>query len=485
MSLSKSRFIAGLQCHRRLWWEVHEPDAAELVPDPVSAFRTEQGQRIGELARGRFPGGRLIELPRAESRARIAATRAALDAGVPAIFEATFGADDVVVRVDVLQQSRDRFALIEVKSSTRVKDEHLPDVAVQLHVLRRSGLDVTRADVMHVNRECRHPSLDDLFARADVTVEAEDLQPVVLDEIAAQLAMLEGPLPSVPIGAHCTSPRKCPFINRCWKEVPAHHVTTLFGFGKRAWQLARQGLETIHDLPAGLKLSPVAARQRLAVQQARLVVEPELAAVLDHFQAPLAFLDFETIAPAAPAFPGCHPYDPVPVQFSLHVATGDGAFAHHEWLATAGTDPRPELAARLVAACSGTGSILAYNAPFEKRCLRHLAEAVPALAGALGEIEARAVDLLPVVRRHVYHPFFHGSFSLKTVLPALVPAVGYGELAIADGDIASVWLYRLLLQEHTIPENERGQLRKDLLAYCRTDTWALVKLLERLRDLSA
>jgi cytoskeletal protein CcmA (bactofilin family) len=220
--LSKSRFAAGCQCHKLLWWRVHEPQAEELQPDIVLQDRLDQGRQVGEMARDRFPGGVLIDFPHREVDAKIAATKAALDGGAPAIFEASFLADDVFVAVDVLERNGDGFTLIEVKSSSSQKPEHVPDAAIQTHVLRQCEITVHCAEIMHLNREFRFPDQGDLFRRTDVTTPVEQMLGEVPDEIARQLDAIGGPLPEVAIGAHCFEPRDCPFMNRCWPDSPRH-----------------------------------------------------------------------------------------------------------------------------------------------------------------------------------------------------------------------------------------------------------------------
>src|SRR5438309_11392024 len=167
--LSKSRFTSGLQCHKKLWWEVHEPDAIELQPDKVLQDLFDQGRQVGELARTRYPGGVLIDLPHDARAERVAATRALLDAGAPAISEATFIADDTFVAIDVLEKQDDGYHLTEVKSSSSQKDEHIPDVAIQARVAAACGVQITAAAVLHLNKQFRHPASGDLFARTDVT----------------------------------------------------------------------------------------------------------------------------------------------------------------------------------------------------------------------------------------------------------------------------------------------------------------------------
>ena len=480
MRLSKSRFISGLQCHKQLWWRVHEPEAPELAPGAEQQALFDQGHLVGAKAREQFPGGVLVDAHHSDFAGRLAQTQAALAAQAPAIFEAAFFVDDVFVAVDVLERTERGWTIVEVKSSTSVKEQYIPDAAIQMQVLRRSGLNVERAEIMHLNRECRFPDLGNLFVRADVTDEVEAALPEVLWESTAQLRMLEGPLPDVVPGRHCETPYKCPLHGRCWPVAPPHHVRTLYHIGSKAEGLEARGMVTIYDLTDDLELSFIADRQRRSVQENRLIVEMSLHNALDVIAYPCAVLDFETVVLAIPVWNGCRPYDQVPVQFSCHIVTDQGDMTHDAWLADGPEDPRPEIAARVVDACRGARVVVAYNASFEKTILGQLAEAVPEQAEGLGDIAARLVDALPLVRDHVYHQDFGGSFSLKSVLPALIPGMGYEGLEISSGGLASLKLRRLMF-DRDMPLTEREQTREALLQYCAVDTLGVVRLLEELR----
>jgi predicted RecB family nuclease len=484
VGLSKSRVMAGLQCHKLLWWMVHEPTAPELQPDDLAQATMDRGSRVGELARTYVPGGLVIDLPYNAYEERITLTRQALEDGAPAIYEASFRGGGVFVAVDILKREDRGFRLIEVKSTSSVKDHHISDVAVQAYVLRQNGLDLTGTEVMHLNRECAYPDLSTLFVRSDVTEAAHAIEARMPGCIAQQTEMLQRPVPEVPIGDHCTTPYECPFLSRCWPTLPPHHVSTLYGIKHRVAEFEEQGYRTIYDLPKDVALSAIANRQRRAVQEGRIIVEPTLSRALDGLVPPIAFLDFETVSLAVPVWEGCHPYDTVPVQFSCHVQGADGRVTHHEWLAEGPGDPRPALAARLIRTCESARTVVAYNADFERRCIEQMAEILPALATPLRSIITRLMDLLPVVRNHVYHPDFGGSFSLKSVLPMLVPELGYDTLPISDGGTASVELECLLFSGDGLGPAVKEQLRSDLRRYCHQDTWGLVRLLERLRGLA-
>jgi hypothetical protein len=441
--LSKTRFTSGLQCHRLLWWTVNEPTAPELETSPELAAVFDQGARVGDLARTYIPGGELIDLPYWDTEGRVDATRAAIAAGKRVIYEAAFRADGVFASVDILHRAPKAtgWTLSEVKSTTKVKAPHIPDAAVQTHVLRRVGLPIVRTELMHLNRACRHPDLSNLFTRADVSDEVETFLPKVPGEVKAQLTMLgRSTPPAVRTGRHCTSPYECPFLARCHGVEPS------------------------------------------APLDGDVVIRPGLGEALAMLNQPVAHLDFETINPAIPVWPGCRPYDQVPVQFSVHVepVRRDGETRHFEWLAEGADDPRPELARALVHALEGAGSIVVWHQPFEEQRLRELQEAVPELAGELQNVIDRLVDLLPIVRAHIRHTGFEGSYSLKNVAPAVLPGLRYDEMEIGDGGTASRTLEAMLLGPK-LPAAEKQKTREALLSYCEQDTRATMGVLAWLR----
>src|SRR6059058_1316659 len=484
--LSKSRFVTGCQCHKLLWWTVHEPDARELQPDKVLQDLFDQGRQVGEAARARYPGGVLIDLPHHAGAERVAATQEALDAGAPAVFEATFIADDTFVAIDVLEKQKDGYRLTEVKSSTSQKEEHISDVAIQARVAAACGVKITAAEVLHLNKEFRNPASGDLFARTDVTAPVVEFLPRVPDEIDRQREMLAGPLPDVPIGLHCFEPRECPFMGRCWPDTP-DHIRHLAGVGpKRTAAYLARGITSVADLPAREKLNFTQRRQLKAMAENRIIVEPTLAAELAPFGGVdfrLGFLDFETIARAIPVWPGMAPWQQAAAQFSYHERQPDGSYTHAAFLAEGPDDARPKLAAAMVSATANAERVVMYT-PFEKTRIRELQRAVPELAAELAGLEAKLIDLNPVVKNCVYHPAFRGSFSLKDILTPLVPELTYSDLVIVDGRVASVEIARLLFVADKIPRQERDRVRQDLLNYCERDTWAMVKLVERLRELA-
>jgi len=480
-NLSKSRFVAGWQCHKLLWLKVHEPLAEELQVDVVLQDRFDQGVQVGTLARGLFPGGVLIDLPH-DDPWRVEATRKAIDDGVPAVFEATFIEDRVYASIDVLERTANGFTLIEVKSSSKVKDDHIPDAAIQTWVTRKAGIDVRRVELMHLNTHFRHPDIGDLFQRTDITAQVEAFQPRIPLMIEEQLAILAGEEPEVPVATHCwMTDRECPFWDRCFPR-DEHHVWTLYrAQTNQKWGLVLQGHTRVVDLPSNHPLTETQKRQRRALEANQLIVEPGLCEELRAFDGRLGFLDFETISRAVPVWPAVGPWRQVVVQFSYHEQQADGTFTHRAYLAEGPGDPREELALQLLDATAGAEKIVMYS-HFERTRIKELAVWLPHLADRLSELEKKLVDLLPLIQNNVYHPRFAGSFSIKHVLNPLVPDLNYNDLAIVDGLVASVEIARLLFVAHLV--KDRDQLRRDLLAYCERDTWAMVRLLERLREMA-
>jgi Domain of unknown function(DUF2779) len=484
--LSKTRVLAGLQCPKRLYLRLTAPELAE-APDAALRFRFAQGHEVGRLARDAFPGGVAIEDGPGGLDAALARTAALVsDPAVPAIFEATVRHDDVLVRVDVLARgTRGGWRLIEVKSTTGVKAHHLPDVAIQRHVLAGSGLTVEAVAVMHLSRDYVYPggALDParLFAVVDVTPQVDALAldlPRLLVELRATLAA-DTP-PDIAPGLQCTKPHLCEFFDQCNAPLPLDDIANLPGLhGKRLDALVARGITRIAELPADFALNPRQERARRAVLAERMLVEAPLAGELAGLGYPRYFMDFETLGPAIPRFAGMRPYDGIPFQWSVHVVRAPGAAPEHrQFLADTDADPRRRFLEALVAAIGESGPVVVYNARFEGQYLEALGQALPDLAPAAARIRARLWDLLPVVRQHVYHPEFRGSFSLKRVLPAVVPALAYEGLEVAEGSAAGpVW--DLLVRGHPEPA-VAARLEAALREYCRRDTLGMVELVRAL-----
>lgn len=487
MRISKSKFVAGCQCVKRLYWQVHQPELA-AEPDAAAHAIMEQGREIGLLARQLFPGGVEVGNEGSLDQAIRATRELVANPAVPAIFEGVFLHDGVLVRVDVLHQRGDgRWRLVEVKSSTSVKEEHLDDVAVQYRVLSRFGLDVGSCCLAHVNRSFvfRGGSIDPwrFFRIRNVTRQVVKLQPKLTFQLRAAFTVLSMPsAPEIAPGRHCTSPVTCEFLDRCNPPLPDDHIGYLPRLHASAEEaLEELGVESIHDVPDDFELTAIQRRAATCVQTGQPWFDSEgLKTALASLKYPICYIDFETINPCVPRFAGMRPYQQIPFQYSIHSQHEPSAEPEHrEFLALDSSDPRREFIRSLCAALGESGSIIVYNAGFESQRLSELAAWLPEFADQIKSIQARLWDLLPVVRNYVYHPAFAGSYSLKTVLPALVPEMTYEGMEVTNGQDAGLAWENLI--RGSLDQAERERIRKALLAYCGQDTLALVRLVEMLQ----
>ena len=486
--LTKSRTMAGLQCLRRLWLLVHEP---QEYGEPPAGSPLAVGHEIGRHAHRLFPGGALVaEAPwrHAEAVARTATLMA--NPAVPAIFEAAFTHDDIRIRVDVLERLPDGWGLREVKSSTGVKDHHLDDVGLQLHVLEGSGVAVRSAEVVHVNNTyVRGTSGVDwpaFFTRVDVGDAVGGRRGDLVARLPAMRACLrEDTAPSIEPGGHCHAPYGCDFWDDCTASKPSDWIALMPRLNPaRMQELQALGILAISAIPADFPLTWKQTIIRDATASGQPYVAPDLARLLHGFAPPACYLDFEAMMPPIPLYAGTRPYQTIVFQWSLHGVDDNGVLHHREFLAAGDEDPRRRFVETLVTTLAGfAGPILVYS-PYEQTQLKVLASQFPELRPAIEAIVRRLLDLLPIVRNAVYLPGFGFSNSIKSVAPALSPGFGYDDLdGIADGTAASGAFLQLASGAVSGPE-AIGQLRGALLAYCRRDTLAMVEVHRALVRLS-
>jgi Domain of unknown function(DUF2779) len=484
--LSKSKYLSGLQCLKRVYLEVHHPQLA-TPPDVSTQAILDMGTEIGELARRRFPTGVLVTAGHRQREAALAHTAELVqDPTVSAIFEGAFLHDGVLVRVDVLErvpaaeEGGPRWRLIEVKSSTRVKDVHLDDLAIQSLVLMGTGLTLSSTCLMHINTgylyEAGEVDLTQLFAIQDVTEAVTKRRTEVLGRLASmKSALLQRQPPAIEPDHHCHSPYECPFWNHCTKDKPARWIYHLPGAKQVVGRLVEQGIVTIDEIPAGTSLSPVQHRVKANVEW----VSAKLGQVLESVRYPVHHLDFETVMLAVPRFPSTRPYQAIPVQWSDHIEQESGELWHKEFLHDAISEPRKRWAEALIEAIGEEGTVCVYS-PYERAIMEQVAEAYPEFRSAMKQIIKRIWDLFPVIRDHYYHPAFQGSYSIKSVLPAVVPSLGYDDLTIREGGQAASQYYRMVFVENDWVE--QASIREALLRYCARDTMAMVELRRVLRE---
>ncbi len=495
-SLSKSQYVRGRQCVKSLWLYRHRKD----LQGPVDEFQQgifDHGTEFGQLAHQRLAGGVLIAEGHDEPDKAVMKTAVAIASGIKFIYEAAFLFEDVLVRADIIQRNIDgNWNLFEVKSSTKVTDIYLLDVAIQRHVLAGAGLQLNRCFVMHANPGYVRRGaleLDRLFEITDVTEESRDALLDVPGELARMKALADAPeAPPKPIGEHCTKPYPCDFKDHCWAHVPEYSVFNL-GYAKmdKKLELFNSGTREIrHITPA---LHTRTAGQRAPGEGARAggarVDVKAIKKFLETLTYPLAHLDFETDNPVIPPYDGLRPYTQMPFQAVLCVQDELGApVVEYGFLGDGMRDPRKDLMTFLLEHVPPDGSVIAYHKSFEAGRLEELAPSA-GVGGSLADkfllkMVDRLADLADPFRTNAYtHPDFKGRWSIKAVLPVLVPSMSYEGLEIGDGAAAMAAYAKL--RDPKLPASERARITHALKVYCGQDVVAMVKILEHLYDVVA
>ena len=431
----------------------------------------------------------LVENPYYEVPQAIAKTNALIaNPAVPAIFEAALVHDNVLIRVDALERLPDgRWRLNEVKSSTRVKDEHLEELAFQAHVIVANHLELADVYLVHINKEYirnRAIDLNEFFVSEDVTENVIPLLSTVPRQIAEMHSVLRLPeAPTIRPSRHCFQPHDCEFWQRCISDKPADWVFYIPRLTKQVFdRFERYGYESMEEIPASFANQLTAIQQRVvnAAKSGNVYRSPELAKELTAVAPPVGYLDFETFNPAIPLYPNTSPYQRIPFQWSLHHDAGSGDLTHSEFLADGEIDPRREFAETLLAAVEGVLGPVTVWSPFEASVIQELSGLFPELADRLAAVLDRIVDLLPIVRNHVVHPAFRGSYALKAVAPAVAPEIVYdGE--ITKGSEASAAFY-WVAADPTLSPQTRAALQQALLKYCADDSLGLARVHQWLKS---
>ena len=488
--LTKSRYCKGVQCPKMLWLDEHHPEFGE---DTASQTVLDNGTKVGKLARGYFGGYELVEF-NSDKNKMMEKTRALMRTA-DNIAEASFCDGSLFCAVDILHRNSDGWDLVEVKSSTEISEIYLDDAAFQYHVLTMCGVAVKGVYILHIdNTYVRGEQLDikSLFILEDCTEAAIRKSHEISSDgiIDAMLEYVNRSVePAKDIDLCCDKPYACAYKKYCGKNIPEYSVFNLARMqAKKKYELYHNGIVSYEDiLSSGAKIN---ANQKRQVESV-IYDKPdeydvdEIRNFLSTLSFPIYHLDFETFQQAVPEFIGCRPYEQIPFQYSLHVEYEDGKLDHFEFLAKEGEDPRRALAERLVQDIPMGVCSAAYNMSFERTVLKHLAEEFPDLSDHLMDIHDNMHDLMiPFQKQYYYSKAMQGSYSIKYVLPALWPGdpeLDYHNLeGVHNGSEASASFAEMA--DHT--PDEIAEMRENLLKYCGLDTYAMVKVLKKLREIA-
>lgn len=496
LHLSKSKYCALWQCPKLAWLKKYKPELQTIDEATLAIMKT--GSEVGDLAMGLF--GDFVEVTaydgeKLDLTKMIEATKAEMDRGTPIICEASFSYNGLYCAVDILKKENGGWAIYEVKSSTHSEREvYAADVAFQKYVLEHCGVNVTGTYLVVINIEYMFDGtlkLDEFFCVADVSEAAAEKSREVEELLLIAERYLNKPdEPPIDLSMACHKPYVCPYWAYCTRELPKPNVFDLINmhFDKKLSRYYAGAVSFEELWKSKFYHNPIQLRQIDCTLHhcGDVVIVEEIRKFVSTLKYPLYFLDFETVQYAVPRYIGSKPYEQIPFQYSLHyIEREDGELHHREFLAEAGTDPRRAIAEALCRDIPKDACVTAYNKSFECGRLKYLAELFPDLAEHLMSIRENIVDLLdPFKSGWYYNPAMGKSFSIKSVLPALFPddpELNYHNLEdIHNGSEA---MNAFPAMEHMEPE-ELKRTRRNLLKYCELDTLAMVKIWERLKEVS-
>lgn len=491
--LSKSKLLAFRQCQKRLWLEIHRPALRKDSAATQASFAV--GHRVGDIARHLYdPSGKghLIDPQAVGFEAAFVRSQDLLSSSRP-IFEAGFAACGALAFADVMlpakKAGKKLWRMVEVKSSTSVKDYHRDDTAVQAFVARNAGVPLLSVALAHIDSGWTYPGGEDyrgLLVETDLTEEAFGREAEVKTWIAeAQSIVRRRTEPGISAGRHCGQPYACGFLDYCESQeaqpdFPVKWLPSIQAKSLKA-RIEVEGATDMREVPDEL-LNERQRRVKLHTLANETYFDARGAAAdLAACALPAYFIDFETIQFAVPIWKATRPYQQIPFQFSAHRLARNGKLQHQSFLDLSGKDPSRAFAESLVAACGDKGPVFVYNASFETARIRELADRFPRLKKSLLAINERVVDLLPVAERRYYHPSQQGSWSIKKVLPAIVPELRHDALdGVQDGGMAMEAYLEAISPETTTAR--KAQIEQELLAYCKLDTYAMVRIWQVFSD---
>lgn len=493
LHLSKSQYLRGVQCHKRLWLYKYKRELLD-EPTPSQLARFQAGNEVGELALKLFDCKEKIAFDEGDFSAKISRTKALIDSGAHSIAEATFSHNGVLVMVDILQITPQGVIINEVKSSTGLKSVYIDDLAVQYFVLSGAGHKVIGANLVHIDSSYTRKGaleVDRLFKQVDCLQAVIEKQSEVAQNLRAFEKILDNSAnpPQIDIGTQCDCPYECDFKGVCWSGVPSENsVFEISRLDSRTkFALYHQNIALFSDIKDFSAFSASQILQiKCALDNAVHIDKPAIQAFLATIRYPVYHLDFETFMEAVPSYDSQCPYMQVPFQYSLHIdyGGGDGSIEHREFLADEMGDPRVALVESLVRDIPRGAFILAYNASFEKGVMRKLALIFPQYAEILEHFCENTADLMtPFAQKSYYHPAMRGSYSIKAVLPALMPEMeqAYKDLELVHNGGEAMEAFPAL---KAMDRANRWAYRCALLEYCKLDTLAMVKVLGKLREVA-
>ncbi len=477
--LTKSRYMQALQCKKLFWLSLQKHPS--LKPSDIQQFIFDQGHDVGFQAHELFPDGTLVDhhLPFME---KIALTRQLINSK-ETMFEGAFLWNKCYCQVDILTFNDNGWDLIEVKSSTSLKPTHIQDVAFQYFILTHLGIPINNAYVYVINTDyirVQDINTPQLFSVCNITNDVKAKQTETHQKITECLEILHVDQSNHPIGPHCLSPYECSAIHHCWADIPndsIFDISELSIHDKFSYYFNNQLLIAEHDPD---QFSNQNQKRQIAcyIEEKDFIDVQQLQSFLSCISYPMTFLDFECVQYAIPPYDYLSPYEQLPIQYSMHIEIDIGTITHHSFIAPYGDDPREKFLLSLFDHLPKSGSIIVYNALFEKKILTQLKALFPQYSSDIDAIIMRFIDLETPFKQHLlYFRAMNGKTSIKHVLPALVPELSYDQLTISSGRMIN------LMYDGLADSDDYQDIMRDLEAYGSLDTLAMQLILNKIKGL--
>jgi hypothetical protein len=487
--LSKSTYIRGLQCEKSLYLYKHNYKLKDGISNQLQSIFN-QGNNVGVLSQQLFPNG-VDASPSNHFKIQesVQKTKEFIENGESVIYEATFQFNGVIVALDILVKDNDGWKAYEVKSSTSISETYINDTSIQYYTITNSGIELKDISIVYINNQYLKKGeidINELFNIESVLERVIDVVPTIPNQIESFKKLIaQEAEPVVDIGIHCSTPYGCDFMGHCWKHIPDYSIFNISRLtSSKKFDLYQNGIINFDQID--LRKVPLNDNQQMQVlselEQKTYVDKHEIQHFVKNLQYPIYYLDFETMTSAVPIYDNSKPYQQLVFQYSLHIQTENRVLKHREYLAepSPDIDPRINFIKQLINDCGKSGDILVYNIGFERGKLNELISIFPIYTFEITNIIGRMKDLMiPFQKKWYYTPEMKGSYSIKYVLPALVPELSYQDLEIKEGGTASSIYTQMVSGEY---EGDIEKTKKDLLEYCKLDTYAMVRILDKLKE---
>jgi hypothetical protein len=473
-SLSKTSFLKFEQCPKAFFMYKNFPFLKDKVSvDKQLTFK--RGHDVGHLAQQLFEGGIDVSTETSGSQKALDLTKQLIEKKHAVIYEAAFMHQSVLIYVDILVLSDDKYYAYEVKSSLKVSETYLKDAYLQYYILKNCLPNFDDLFLVTLNGDYRldgQLAAKKLFKKRSVKTKAEE-NIVYFDHrlTEANLLLEQNVIPNTPIGGHCFKPYQCDFFGSCWKDLnkdnsifnlPLIDKNKLFEWYGVGYRDIAQLNESLFEKEHQKKL------WKSILNQQRIINLDTIAQFVKDIKEPMITMDMEIWNPAIPQLQGSKPFEQIP----FLVCTYDGDKTNQFFIEDIHQNTH-QFAQALINLTQDYQSVLVYDKSMEVNTIDTLIKLYPELKEALQNLKHKIHDLFDVfLGLHFYDPAFKNNFTLKNTSAVLLgEQSGYSK--ISSGLEAMNFYQNYLSIDNPF---EKEEIKNELVTYCSTDCKATFEL---------